>query len=135
VATKAPATTGLWIEGLDLTALPRVAAGGGHRQATRLPGYKDYWLPAMEQQLRSLRERDVFVLVPRKRGMKVLPGKWVFDEKMDQMAGITTARARWGGLRQLRNSLMEHGGPLRRRRQRHAVPNLHGTDSHPRPRV
>ena len=31
----------------------------------------------------------------RKRGMRVLLGKWVFDEKMEPTTGITTARARW----------------------------------------
>jgi len=65
------------------------------RQAQRLPNYKTYWLPAMEAQLRSLQERGVFELVTRKRGMKVLPGKWVYDEKIDQTTGIKTARARW----------------------------------------
>lgn len=66
-----------------------------YQQAQRLPNFKTYWLPAMEAQLRSLQERGVFVLVERKRGMRVLPGKWVFDEKMEPSTGITSARARY----------------------------------------
>ena len=66
-----------------------------YQQAQRLPNFKTYWLPAIEAQLRSLQDRGVFVLVERKRGMRVLPGKWVFDEKMEPTTGITTARARW----------------------------------------
>jgi len=49
----------------------------------------------MRKQDDSLMERQVYDLVPCRRGMTVLPSKWVFDEKTDLTTYTTTARVRW----------------------------------------
>ncbi|EAQ84778.1 hypothetical protein CHGG_08792 [Chaetomium globosum CBS 148.51] len=66
-----------------------------HRQAKRLENYKDYWLKAMLKQDASLRDKEVYELIPKRPGMTILPSKWVFDEKMNPSTGTTDPRARW----------------------------------------
>ena len=66
-----------------------------YRQASRLENYNNYWLKAIKQQDDSLRDKDVYELVLKRRGMTILPSKWVYDQKTDQTTGITTPRARW----------------------------------------
>ena len=64
------------------------------RQGRKCPDYDIEWLPAMKQQFDSL--EGVWTIVPIiKPNMKVLPGKWVYDEKMNPNTGKSFARARW----------------------------------------
>jgi hypothetical protein len=65
------------------------------REARRRRNYEEYWLPAMHEQVDSLHKRHVYELVKKRCDMKVLPSKWVYDEKTDPKTGITTPRARW----------------------------------------
>jgi hypothetical protein len=78
---------------IQLYANPQIPKN--YRQASRLSNFDDYWLPAMRQQDASLRDKCVYELVAKRKGMTVLPSKWVFDEKKDPTTGITTPRARW----------------------------------------
>ena len=59
----------------------------------KIPNYKDYWLPAMEAQLKGLGNKNVFDEVKLIPEIEVIPGKWVFDEKEPQPRTFT-ARAR-----------------------------------------
>ena len=79
----------------DIETSRRADLPQNYRQASRLPNFEEYWLPAMQQQDRDLVGKDVYDLVRKRPGMKVLPSKWVFDEKVDLVTGNTTARARW----------------------------------------
>ena len=64
------------------------------RRGRKCPDYDIEWLPAMKQQFDSL--EGVWTIVPIiKPNMKVLPGKWVYDEKMNPNTGKFFARARW----------------------------------------
>ena len=64
------------------------------RQGRKCPDYDIEWLPAMKQQFDSL--EGVWTIVPIiKPNMKVLPGKWVYDEKMIPNTEKFFARARW----------------------------------------
>jgi hypothetical protein len=79
----------------DIARVQNPAIPKNWRQASKLSNYSEYWLPAMKVQDDSLTERKVYDLVPKRRGMTILPTKWVFDQKTDPTTGITTARARW----------------------------------------
>jgi hypothetical protein len=64
------------------------------RQGRKCPDYDIEWLPARKQQFDSL--EGVWTIVPIiKPNMKVLPGKWVYDEKMNPNTKKFFARARW----------------------------------------
>ena len=64
------------------------------RQGRKCPDYDIEWLPAMKQQFDSL--EGVWTIVPIiKPNMKVLPGKWVYDEKMNPNTGKFFAQACW----------------------------------------
>jgi hypothetical protein len=79
----------------DIQAYERRNLPKNYRQASRLSNFNHYWFPAMRKQDQSLQDKDVYDLVPKRRGMTILPTKWVFDEKTDPDTGITTPRARW----------------------------------------
>jgi hypothetical protein len=64
------------------------------RQARKHPDYYTHWLPAMERQLQQLNDIKTWDLVDRPDHAKVLPGKWVYDEKLTTTNGIFE-RARW----------------------------------------
>lgn len=66
-----------------------------YHQARKMANFDKHWLPAMQKQDDSLREKEVYDLVTRQQGTSVLPSKWVYDEKKDPTTGITTPRARW----------------------------------------
>jgi len=64
------------------------------RQGRKCPDYDIEWLPARKQQFDSL--EGVWTIVPIiKPNMKVLPGKWVYDEKMNPNTGKFFAQACW----------------------------------------
>jgi hypothetical protein len=65
-----------------------------YRQARKLPDFESRWLPAMKKQFERLESRKTWDLCARPKGEKILPGKWVYDEKIDPDNSIR-ARARW----------------------------------------
>lgn len=66
-----------------------------YRQARKQANFEIYWLPAMKKQVQALEDRGVYTLVPRTSDVDVLPGKWVYDEKLDIDTKDWRARARW----------------------------------------
>ncbi|KAJ3568720.1 hypothetical protein NP233_g5535 [Leucocoprinus birnbaumii] len=57
----------------------------------------DKWKAAIEEELKSLRDRGVYVLVPRSSipdGRKVMSGKWVLVSKRDELGIIARWKAR-----------------------------------------
>jgi hypothetical protein len=79
----------------QMNNLHKIEIPKNFRQARKSPDYDTKWLPAMKQQYDSLEAEGVWTIVPMKPGMKVLPGKWVYDEKMDPITGGFSTRARW----------------------------------------
>ena len=79
----------------QMNNLRKIHVPKNFRQARKCPDYDIKWLPAMKQQYDSLEAEGVWTIVPMKPEMKVLPGKWVYDEKMDPSTGKFSARARW----------------------------------------
>ena len=65
-----------------------------YKQARKLSDFDSRWHPAMKQQFERLESRNTWELCPRLKDEKVLPGKWVYDEKIDPDNSIR-ARARW----------------------------------------
>lgn len=65
------------------------------RDAKKRDNYETYWLPAMRLQGDGLKGRGVYRLEDEPQDQRVLPGKWVFDEKMDPKTCEWSARARW----------------------------------------
>jgi hypothetical protein len=56
----------------------------------------NFWQAAMENQLKKLHIAKAYDLVPKPPpGTQILPGKWVYDTKVDQNSIITEFRARW----------------------------------------
>ena len=56
----------------------------GYRDIARLPELElKEWQNACLQELEALRRRDVYELVPRPKGRKVIKNRWVFDVKTD----------------------------------------------------
>jgi hypothetical protein len=56
----------------------------GYRDIARLPELEQKeWQNACLQELEALKRRDVFELVPRPSGRKVIKNRWVFDVKTD----------------------------------------------------
>jgi hypothetical protein len=56
----------------------------GYKNIARLPELEQKeWQNACLQELEALRRRDVYKLVPRPRGRKVIKNRWVFDVKTD----------------------------------------------------
>jgi hypothetical protein len=74
---------------VSLTNIPK-----NFRQARKHPDYYTHWLPAMERQLQQLNDIKTWDLVDRPDHAKVLPGKWVYDEKLTT-TNETFERARW----------------------------------------
>jgi len=56
---------------------------------------QDIFMAAMKDQVDSLVQKDTWRLVPKAKDMKVLPGKWVFDYKLQPNADLDRVRARW----------------------------------------
>jgi hypothetical protein len=71
------------------------------RQAMDSP-FAKHWLEAMLDELKSLHVNGTWELVPRSRGMSVIPSKWVFTIKCDAEGIPTRFKARLvaGGHRQ-----------------------------------
>jgi hypothetical protein len=65
-----------------------------YKQARKLSDFELRWLPVMRKQFERLESRNTWELCPRPKDEKVLPGKWVYDEKIDPDNSIR-ARARW----------------------------------------
>jgi Reverse transcriptase (RNA-dependent DNA polymerase) len=65
------------------------------RQARKSKEYQERWLPVIQRQFDSLESEEVWSLVPLEPTMNVLPGKWVYDKKIDITTGQYDARARW----------------------------------------
>jgi hypothetical protein len=57
--------------------------------------YWDDWKPAFEKQLQDLAEKGAWELVYPPKGAQVLPGKWVFDQKHNDLGNWLRNRARW----------------------------------------
>lgn len=79
----------------DIKIMEQPQIPKNYRDARKRDDYAERWLPAMQKQDESLQEKDVYDLVKQRKGMHVLPSKWVFDEKMDPGSGNITTRARW----------------------------------------
>jgi len=58
------------------------------RQARRDPDYLTKWYPAMVKQYKSLTDKETYILVPFENSIDILPGKWVYDQKLDPDTGI-----------------------------------------------
>lgn len=54
-----------------------------YREAVNSPE-SDTWIDAMKRELRTMDEHQVWELVPRRRGLKVIKSKWVYTLKEDQ---------------------------------------------------
>ncbi|KAK4097311.1 hypothetical protein N658DRAFT_510471, partial [Parathielavia hyrcaniae] len=65
----------------DITVHKNPGLPKNFREARQRPNYEDYWLPAMKKQDQSLVDQSVYQMRKRERWMKVLPTKWVLDEK------------------------------------------------------
>ena len=56
----------------------------GLKDVSRLPEFERHeWIEACQRELEALQRRDVFELVQRPRGRKVIKNRWVFDVKTD----------------------------------------------------
>jgi len=65
----------------DTTTHPR---DWGYKNIAHLPQFEQQeWQNACLEELEALKKRDVFELVPRPRGRKVIKNRWVFDVKTD----------------------------------------------------
>lgn len=54
------------------------------------------WEVAIKDELAKMERYQVWTAVPREKWMKVVPGRWVFNEKIDIKSGKPTmAKARW----------------------------------------
>lgn len=65
-----------------------------YTKAIRSP-QADYWQEAMESQITKLRAIPTWELVPRPPQSRLLPGKWVYDLKINSDNDIQAFRARW----------------------------------------
>ncbi|KAL2016242.1 hypothetical protein VTK56DRAFT_4018 [Thermocarpiscus australiensis] len=65
------------------------------KEAYKRPDFDTHWRPACQEQVDKLTKQGTWVLVDRKPGMKVLPGKWVLDQKFDASGQWLRNRARW----------------------------------------
>jgi hypothetical protein len=79
----------------DLNTIDKSTIPKNYRQAQRMENFPTYWHPAINLQGQSLRDKGVYEMVMRYPGMEILPGKWVFDEKMDPKTCKFVARARY----------------------------------------
>jgi hypothetical protein len=64
------------------------------RQARKHPDYYTHWLLAMEKQHKQLQDIGTWELVDLPEDARALPGKWVYDEKVNQN-DEKIERARW----------------------------------------
>lgn len=65
------------------------------REAKKRPDFDTYWRPAMDRESEGFKTREVYRLVDKPDNARALPGKWVFDEKMDPRTCELSAKARW----------------------------------------
>jgi hypothetical protein len=54
-----------------------------------------HWIAAMEDQIGKLTEKNTWEIVKRPPNVTPLPGKWVYDLKLDANGYISQYRARW----------------------------------------
>jgi hypothetical protein len=64
-----------------------------YRQAKSSPEWSD-WKKAMEEELESLKENDVWTVVPRPTNRKIVDSRWVYKTKSDAKGEITRYKAR-----------------------------------------
>lgn len=57
----------------------------------------DFWMPAMEKEIRTLVERGVWELVDLPEGAHCVSGMWVYDLKMDGSGNVLGPKARYVG--------------------------------------
>ena len=56
---------------------------------------KDKWLEAMKTEIESLNETQTWDLVPKEKGQKIIPGRWVYKIKHDSNGNIDKFKARY----------------------------------------
>lgn len=57
----------------------------------------EFWMPAMEKEIRTLEERGVWELVDLPEGAHCVSGMWVYDLKMDGSGNVIAPKARYVG--------------------------------------
>ncbi|KJZ68226.1 hypothetical protein HIM_12383 [Hirsutella minnesotensis 3608] len=72
----------------------RMPVPKSYRKARVSPDWKTKWKPAFDKQYKYLQDRHVWQLTDLPPEEKLLPGKWVLDEKMSP-TGDWVGRARW----------------------------------------
>ena len=81
------------------TAIPRlkhheVVIPNTYREAMKSP-LALYWKEAMDTQIDKINRMDTYRIVKPPSGARIIPGKWVYDLKLDDAGFVTQFRARW----------------------------------------
>ena len=64
-----------------------------YKQALKSPDSPE-WQKAMDDELQSLRENEVYEIVPRPRGQKIVDSRWVFKVKSNAEGNLERYKAR-----------------------------------------
>ncbi|KAM4064136.1 reverse transcriptase (RNA-dependent DNA polymerase) [Hirsutella rhossiliensis] len=75
-------------------SLQRLPVPKSYRKARVSPDWETKWKPAFDKQYKYLQDRSVWTLEELPHDAKLLPGKWVLDEKK-LPTGELVGRARW----------------------------------------
>lgn len=65
-----------------------------YKQAIESPHSTD-WQKAMDDEINSLKENDVWIVVPRPRDQKVVGGRWVYKAKGNELGELERFKARY----------------------------------------
>jgi hypothetical protein len=65
-----------------------------YRQARESPHWPD-WKKAMDDEINSLNENNVWEVVPRPQGRRIVDGKWVFKAKGNALGELERFKARY----------------------------------------
>ena len=63
-----------------------------YKQALKSPNSPE-WQKAMDDNLQSLRENEIYAIVPRPRGQKIVDSRWVFKVKSNAEGNLKYYKA------------------------------------------
>ncbi len=81
------------VKRLNLLAIPRTPPASVEEALSGNEACQ--WKNAMDKEMESMKNKDVFVLTPATKGMRTIKSKWVFSYKPGPVGSPETFKARW----------------------------------------